>query len=70
MVTDSEYVLFGVPPDKSGAFHEVVLTGGPGTTKERCELVQKLAAKDGYHSFRTVKVTPPNFAATLNTRKK
>ena len=60
-----ELVLWGRPKGKKDALHEQVLLAGPNATPANVEKVKVLAAKDGWHSFRVVKMNmseKPDFA--------
>jgi len=62
----SELVLWGLPEGVTESWREVLLTHG---TAARIAEVKTLAARDGFHSFRTARVnlaTAPNFARTVN----
>ena len=57
------YVLWGTPAGETDALHEQPLTERP--TAKECELVSKVAARDGWHSFRIVPLGRPEFGANL-----
>ena len=66
-----ELILWGLPAGETDRLHEqVLITSTTGTA--RIDHVKQLASKDGWHSFRvqTLDGTVPDFAATINRRKR
>lgn len=63
--TTTEFLLYGLRKGETERYTEELLTTGNLT---RCETIQKLAGKDGFHSFRIAKFdgSPPNFYNVLN----
>lgn len=61
-----EYVLWGTPAGETDALHEVVLTCT--AFQDRVRVVQELATRDGFHSFRiqVLDGSAPNFARAVS----
>lgn len=55
-----EYALWGLPKGETDPFHAQVLLAGPHTSRTPAHLakVRKVAARDGWHSFRVQVFTP------------
>lgn len=65
-----ETVLYGLPKGATERYEEVLLL--TNATPETIEKVKVLAAKDGFHSFRTAEIDlskPPDFTSVLRRRK-
>lgn len=63
----SETVMYGIPKGATERHEEELLL--TNATKEKIERVKKLAAADGFHSFRVAVIdlsTPPDFTKALN----
>lgn len=60
------YVLWGTPQGQTDALYEQPLT--TRETARDCEIIQKIAAKDGWHSFRIVPLGAPVFGAASLSR--
>lgn len=61
-----EVVLYGIPKGKTERYDEVLLL--TNATPEKIVRVKVLAAKDGFHSFRTATIdlsTPPDFSKAV-----
>ena len=59
----SAYVLWGTPQGETDALYEQPLT--ERETRRECEQVQKVAAADGWHSFRIVPLGAPDFGRSV-----
>ena len=64
----TETVLYGLPKGSTERYEEVLLL--TNATPERIAKVKVLAARDGFHSFRTATMdltTPPNFKKAVKS---
>ena len=65
---NSETVLYGLPKGATERYEEVLLL--TKATPEKIKRGKVLAARDGFHSFRTATIdlsTPPNFAKAVQS---
>lgn len=66
-----ETVLYGIPRFRTERHDEKLLLTNATPTK--IEMVKKLAAKDGFHSFRVAEIDlneVPDFSKAVTTRRK
>lgn len=63
-----EKVLYGLPKGATERYEEVLLL--TQATEEKIEKVKRLAAKDGFHSFRVADIdlsVPPDFGKAVRS---